>query len=178
MSSRIIFSYIPIVFGPTGNSAIRSADPENPNLQNQTWSELDDPLRRYMAIRFFSHERSVTWILVKWWTEDSLCRVPYYTPVQNTPLLTRLYDCCVACVQRKRWHGNGKDSVSTDAAFDVLLREAEKLPSDGPTDKQQQSACPSSCRPSWPAKQHLSGRHAYRLTNYYIMSAAATEPPP
>jgi len=29
-SSRIVFCYIPTVFvGPTGNSAIRSADPEN-----------------------------------------------------------------------------------------------------------------------------------------------------
>jgi len=29
-SSRIVFSHIPIEFGRTGNSAIGSADPENP----------------------------------------------------------------------------------------------------------------------------------------------------
>jgi len=31
-SSRIVFSYISIEFGPTGNSAIQSADPEYPTL--------------------------------------------------------------------------------------------------------------------------------------------------
>jgi len=31
-SSRIVFSHIPIEFGETGNSAIRSADLENPTL--------------------------------------------------------------------------------------------------------------------------------------------------
>jgi len=34
-------------FDVTGNSAIRSADPENPTLENQTWSVSDHPLRRY-----------------------------------------------------------------------------------------------------------------------------------
>ena len=37
-SSRIVFSYIPIKFGPTGNSAIRSSDPENAILEpNMKW---------------------------------------------------------------------------------------------------------------------------------------------
>jgi len=39
-SSRIVFSqaYMPIKFGPTGNSAIRSADPENPTVEaNMKW---------------------------------------------------------------------------------------------------------------------------------------------
>jgi len=35
-SSRIVFSYIPIEFGQTGNSAIRSADPKNPILEPNT----------------------------------------------------------------------------------------------------------------------------------------------
>jgi len=37
-SSRIVFSYIPTAFGPSGNSAIRSADHENPTLEpNIKW---------------------------------------------------------------------------------------------------------------------------------------------
>jgi len=37
-SSRIVFSHIPIEFGQTGISAIRSADPENPILEpNMKW---------------------------------------------------------------------------------------------------------------------------------------------
>jgi len=35
-SSRIVFSQIPVEFGQTGISAIRSADPENPILQPNT----------------------------------------------------------------------------------------------------------------------------------------------
>ena len=35
-SSRIVFSHILIEFGPTRNSAIRSADPENPILEPKT----------------------------------------------------------------------------------------------------------------------------------------------
>jgi len=35
-SSRIVFSHIPIEFGQTGNSAIRSAVPENPTLEPNT----------------------------------------------------------------------------------------------------------------------------------------------
>jgi len=35
---RITFSHIPVVFGPTGSSAIQSADPENPTLEpNMKW---------------------------------------------------------------------------------------------------------------------------------------------
>jgi len=37
-SLRIVFSHTPIGFGETGNSAIRSADPENPNVEpNMKW---------------------------------------------------------------------------------------------------------------------------------------------
>jgi len=32
-SSRIVFSHIPIEFGQIKNSAIRSADPENPSVE-------------------------------------------------------------------------------------------------------------------------------------------------
>jgi len=32
-SSRIVFTHKPIEFRPTGNSAIRSADPDNPTLE-------------------------------------------------------------------------------------------------------------------------------------------------
>jgi len=35
-SSRIVFSHIPIEFGQTGNSAIRSADDENPTIEQNT----------------------------------------------------------------------------------------------------------------------------------------------
>ena len=35
-SSRIVFAQIPDKFGQTGNSAIRSADPENPVLEPNT----------------------------------------------------------------------------------------------------------------------------------------------
>jgi len=35
-SSRIVFSHIPTEFGHTGNSAIRSPDPENPILEPNT----------------------------------------------------------------------------------------------------------------------------------------------
>jgi len=37
-SSRIVFSHMPIAFGQTGISAIRSADPENPTVEpNMKW---------------------------------------------------------------------------------------------------------------------------------------------
>jgi len=37
-SSRILFSHTPIEFGPTRNSAIRSADPETPTVEpNMKW---------------------------------------------------------------------------------------------------------------------------------------------
>ena len=42
-SSRIVF-HIRIMFSQTENSAIRSADPENPTL------EPDDPLQRYVNL--------------------------------------------------------------------------------------------------------------------------------
>ena len=50
-SSRIVFSHIPIEFGQTGISAIRSADPENPIL-NKIRSKSDDPPRRYRHLNF------------------------------------------------------------------------------------------------------------------------------
>ena len=44
-SSRIVFSHIPIEFGQTGNSAIRSADDENPTIEQNTekiaWSAAE-----------------------------------------------------------------------------------------------------------------------------------------
>jgi len=40
-SSRIVYSHIPIAFGQTGISAVRSADPENPNLLPRTKHEVD-----------------------------------------------------------------------------------------------------------------------------------------
>jgi len=42
---------MPIEFGQTGISAIRSADPENPVLE-QTRSKSDDPPRRYRHLNF------------------------------------------------------------------------------------------------------------------------------
>jgi len=45
-----------IGFDRIGNSAIRSADRQNPN---QTWSGSDDPNCRHLAIRDFPNERSV-----------------------------------------------------------------------------------------------------------------------
>jgi len=50
-SSRIVFSYIDIVSDPTRNSAIRSADSENPTLK---------PNMKWIAIRNFPYERSVS----------------------------------------------------------------------------------------------------------------------
>ena len=47
-SSLISFSYvIPVVFGPTGNSVIRSADSENPTEEPNMGLIGGDPLRRY-----------------------------------------------------------------------------------------------------------------------------------
>jgi len=34
ITPRAVFYYIPIEFGSTGNNAIRSADPENPNPES------------------------------------------------------------------------------------------------------------------------------------------------
>jgi len=49
--SLCIFSYIPTEFGPTGNNAIRSADPKNatlePNMQWIKWSVADTAFRNF-----------------------------------------------------------------------------------------------------------------------------------
>ena len=50
-SSRIVFSYISIEFGPTVNSVIGSADPENPAIE-PNMHESDDPLWRYHHLNF------------------------------------------------------------------------------------------------------------------------------
>ena len=51
-SSRIVFSYIPIAFGPTGNSAIRSADPEHYSLEsNIKW--IGSPVAEISPFDFF-----------------------------------------------------------------------------------------------------------------------------
>jgi len=39
-------------FYRTGDSAIRSADPENPCLYNQTWSGSDAPFARYSPLNY------------------------------------------------------------------------------------------------------------------------------
>ena len=55
----IVFSYVPIKFGPAENNAIRSADPENPNLE-QNKHEVDLMIRcGDIAVRNFPNERSV-----------------------------------------------------------------------------------------------------------------------
>jgi len=57
-SSRLVFPHISIVFSPTRNSAIRSADPENPTLDpNMKW--IGWPVAEIMAIRNFPRGRSV-----------------------------------------------------------------------------------------------------------------------
>jgi len=51
-SSRIVFSHIPIEFGQTGNSAIRSADPENPTVEpNIKW--IGRPLAEIWPFEIF-----------------------------------------------------------------------------------------------------------------------------
>jgi len=51
-SSRIVFSHIRIEFGQTGNSAIRSADPENPTVEpNMTW--IGRPLAEIWPFEIF-----------------------------------------------------------------------------------------------------------------------------
>ena len=50
-SSRIVSSHIPIEFGPTGISAIRSADPENPTVEpNMRW--IGRPLAEIWSFEF------------------------------------------------------------------------------------------------------------------------------
>jgi len=51
-SSRIVFSHIPIECGHTGNSAIRSADPENPTVEsNMKW--IGRPLAEIWPFEIF-----------------------------------------------------------------------------------------------------------------------------
>ena len=63
-SSRIVFSHIPIEFGPTRNGAVRSDDPENPTLEpNMNW--IERPLADIWPFVFFPFERSVVgWSVV------------------------------------------------------------------------------------------------------------------
>ena len=57
-SSRIVFSHIPIEFGQTGISAIRSADPENPTVEtNMKW--IGQPLAEIWPFEIFKIQRSV-----------------------------------------------------------------------------------------------------------------------
>jgi len=56
--SRIVFSHIPIEFGQTGNSAIRSADLENPALEpNMKW--IGRPLAEIWPFEIFPNVRSL-----------------------------------------------------------------------------------------------------------------------
>jgi len=56
-SSRIVFSHIPIEFGHTGISAIRSADLENPTLEpNMKW--IGRPLAEIWPFEIFPNVRS------------------------------------------------------------------------------------------------------------------------
>ena len=56
-SSRIVFSHILIEFGPTRNSAIRSADPENPTLEpNMKW--IGGPVAEIWPFEIFPNVRS------------------------------------------------------------------------------------------------------------------------
>ena len=56
--SRIVFSHIRIEFGQTGNSAIRSADLENPALEpNMKW--IGRPLAEIWPFEIFPNVRSL-----------------------------------------------------------------------------------------------------------------------
>jgi len=56
--SRIVFSHIPNEFGQTGNSAILSADPENPTVEpNVKW--IGRPLAEISPFEIFPNVRSV-----------------------------------------------------------------------------------------------------------------------
>jgi len=56
-SSRIVFSHIPNEFGETGNSAIRSADPENPTIEpNMKW--IGRPLAEIWPFEILPNVRS------------------------------------------------------------------------------------------------------------------------
>ena len=55
---RALFSHIPIEFGQTGISAIRSADPENPTTEpNMKW--IGRPLAEIWPFEIFPNVRSV-----------------------------------------------------------------------------------------------------------------------
>jgi len=55
--SRLVFSHIPIKFVQTGNSAIRSADPENPTVEpNMKW--IGPPLAEIWPFEIFPNVRS------------------------------------------------------------------------------------------------------------------------
>ena len=57
-STRIVFSHIPIEFGQTGISAIRSTDPKNPILEpNMKW--IGQPLAKIWPFEIFPYVRSV-----------------------------------------------------------------------------------------------------------------------
>ena len=57
-SSSIVYSHIPIEFGQTGISAIRSADPENPTVEpNMKW--IGRPLAEIWPFEIFPNVRSV-----------------------------------------------------------------------------------------------------------------------
>ena len=54
----LFFPHIPIEFGQTGNSAIRSADAEDPTVEpNMKW--IGRPLAEIWLFEFFKIERSV-----------------------------------------------------------------------------------------------------------------------
>jgi len=98
---------------------------------------------------------------------------------------TMLYDVGVECLNvfasmlpPTRWHGNSKDRSRALERRCYILAYAGRLKNCLRTSRQTEAICRSSCRLRWRANQHLSARHAYRLTNYYIVSAAATWPPP
>jgi len=57
-SSRIVFPHIPIEFGQTENSAIRSADPENPTVEpNMKW--IGRPFADIWPFEIFQNVRSL-----------------------------------------------------------------------------------------------------------------------
>jgi len=58
LGSRIVFSHIPIEFGHTGNSAIRSAVPENPTAETNMKC-IGRPLAVIWPFEIFKIERSV-----------------------------------------------------------------------------------------------------------------------
>ena len=51
--SRIVFSYTAAAFGPTGNGAIRSADPENSTLESNAKSSGEP----FMALPRYRHSK-------------------------------------------------------------------------------------------------------------------------